>query len=178
MSELTRRAWLAGAGLTALTLGLDHGTDASSKKQRPWSEMSARELLQLAHLPNVQLLTQHGKKVRFYDDLVKNKKVVINFMYTNCEKQCPVVTANLVRVQRLLHDRAGRDIFFYSITLKPEEDTPKALRRYATMHQTGPGWLFLTGKAEDIEVLRRALGFQWSDPVRDAQKASHLSMVR
>lgn len=180
MSELTRRAWLAGAGMTALAVGLDSTTAASSKnkQQHPRSQMSPRELLQLAHLPNVPLVTQHGKKVRFYDDLVRNKKVVINVMYTNCEKQCPVVTANLVRVQKLLHDRVGRDIFFYSITLKPEEDTPKVLKRYATMHHTGPGWLFLTGQAQDIETLRRGLGFQWSNPVLDARKSSHLNTIR
>lgn len=179
MSELTRRAWLAGAGMTALAVGLNHESKASSKKpQRPLSQMSPRELLQLAHLPNVSLVTQHGKKVRFYDDLVKNKKVVINVMYTNCEKQCPVVTANLVRVQKLLHDRVGRDIFFYSITLKPEEDTPKVLKHYASVHHTGPGWLFLTGKADDIETLRRGLGFQWSNPVLDAQKSSHVITIR
>src|SRR5215469_14034286 len=151
MPELTRRAWLAGAGLTALAIGLDHTTEASSRKPQPtWSQMSARELLQLTHLPNVPLVTQHGKKVRFYDDLVKNKKVVINFMYTSCEKQCPVVTANLVHVHRLLHDRVGRDFFCSSTTLNPTEDTPMALRCHATRHETGQGWLVLTGKERDI----------------------------
>src|SRR5947199_6670706 len=50
--------------------------------------------------PNVVLTTQEGKTVEFYDDLVKNKIVLINFFYAQCEKQCPTNTANLRRVQK------------------------------------------------------------------------------
>ena len=88
------------------------------------------------------------------------------------------VTANLVRVQKLLGDRVGRDIFFYSITLKPEEDTPEALERYAALHNVGPGWLFLTSKPDDIELLRRKLGFRYDDPVEDADKSNQTGMLR
>jgi protein SCO1/2 len=71
------------------------------------------------------LTTHEGKKVKFYDDLIKDKIVIINFMYVKCEGTCPGTTANLVKVQKLLGDRVGKDIFMYSITLKPEEDTPR-----------------------------------------------------
>ena len=67
--------------------------------------------------PNVVLTTHEGKKVKFYDDLVKNKIVLINFFYAQCEKQCPTNTANLRRVQRKLGEKMGREIFFLSITL-------------------------------------------------------------
>lgn len=179
MAEVTRRSWLAGAGLAALTAGFGGATAAARKaSQLARPKISPRELIQQRHLPDLQLITQHGKKVRFYRDLIKDKKVVINFMYANCEKSCPLITTNLVRVQKMLHNRVGRDIFFYSITLKPEEDTPKALKRYAETHHVGPGWLFLTGKPEEIERLRRALGFTWSNPAEDADKSTHISMVR
>ena len=118
------------------------------------------------------------RTVRFYEDLVKDKKVVINFVYTRCQGICVPVTANLVRVQKLLGDRVGRDIFFYSITLKPEEDTPEALEKYAALHGVGPGWLFLTGKPEDVELLRKKLGFTYADPLEDANKANHVGMLR
>jgi len=104
--------------------------------------------------------------------------VVINFVYTRCQGVCVPVTANLVRVQKLLGDRVGRDIFFYSITLKPEEDTPEALEKYAALHGVGPGWLFLTGKPEDIELLRKKLGFTYANPVEDADKSNHVGMIR
>ena len=93
--------------------------------------------------------------MRFYDDLIKDKVVVINFMYAQCEGICVPVTQNLKRVQNLLGKRVGRDIFMYSITLKPEEDTPEKLKHYVQMHKLKPGWTFLTGKPDEIQTLRR-----------------------
>jgi protein SCO1/2 len=140
--------------------------------------LSPRQLFQRRHLPNVELVTHEGAKVRFYDDLVKGKKVLINFMYARCTGICAPVTANLVQVRSMLHGRVGRDIFMYSISLKPRQDTPMALHHFAHMHGTGPGWLFLTGKPADIETLRRGLGFSYLDPVEDARKDNHLGMLR
>jgi cytochrome oxidase Cu insertion factor (SCO1/SenC/PrrC family) len=100
--------------------------------------------LQRRHLSNVELITQDGKKVRFYDGLVKDKRVVIQFMFTRCKDICPVITHHLVEVQQMLDGRVGRDIFFYSISLSPEEDSPRDLKAFAKKHGTGPGWTFLT----------------------------------
>jgi protein SCO1/2 len=95
-----------------------------------------------------------------------------------CEGTCPGTTANLVKVQQLLGDRVGKDIFMYSITLKPEEDTPKVLAAYAKAYKVKPGWQFLTGSPKDIELLRQKLGFIDRDPVRDANKSNHIGMLR
>lgn len=59
---------------------------------------------------------------------------------------CPGMTANLKKVQKEFGDRAGRDIFMYSITLEPEYDTSSALKAYAELFKVKPGWKFLTGK--------------------------------
>jgi protein SCO1/2 len=72
----------------------------------------------------------------------------------------------------------GKDIFMYSITLKPEEDTPARLAAYAKAYKTRPGWLFLTGDPKDVELLRRKLGFIDRDPARDADKSNHIGMLR
>jgi len=140
--------------------------------------MSGRERIQRHHLPNVDLITQTGRRVRFYDDLVKDKKVIVNFMYGNCTGICSPVTTNLVRVQKLLGDRVGQDIFMYSVTLKPEEDSVEDLRQYAEMHGVGAGWLFLTGTRGDIDRLRRALGFAFADPAEDRDTSNHIGMLR
>jgi protein SCO1/2 len=139
---------------------------------------SSRKDLQDRHFPNFELTTHEGKKVRFYDDLIKDKVVVINFMYADCDGKCPVITANLVQVQKLLGDRVGRDIFMYSITLDPKKDDAKALHHYAKMHGVKPGWLFLTGKPDEIEELRRKLGFSSGNPKLDAVRNNHIGMVR
>jgi protein SCO1/2 len=131
-----------------------------------------------SYFPNVVLRTHEDKLVRFYDDLLKEKIVVINFMYTACGDICPGMTQNLVEVQRLLGERVGRDIFMYSFTLQPLLDTPELLKAYADTFAVGPGWLFLTGAPGDIELLRRKLGFVDSDPVSDAEFEQHIGIVR
>ena len=110
------------------------------------------------YFPNVALITQAGKTVRFYDDLLKGKSVAVNMIYTRCRDRCPLETAKLSQVQRLLADRMGNDIFFYSISIDPEFDTPAVLRDYAEKFRAGPGWLFLTGKREDIAAVQKKLG--------------------
>lgn len=129
---------------------------------------------------NVPLTTHEGRDVRFYDDLIKDKTVLLNCFYTVCtaEAICPLGTANLVAVQELLGPRVGKDIFMYSITLDPENDVPEVLRRYARAFGAKPGWEFLTGAKEDIERLRRNLGYFDLDPVRDRDPSQHSGMVR
>jgi protein SCO1 len=109
-------------------------------------------------IPNVTMRTHDGARVKFYDDLVKGRQVVINMMYASCEGRCPAITSRLVEVHRALGARMGRDLFMYSITLKPEQDDAAALAAFAEMHGALlPGWKFLTGEPYDIDTLRFAL---------------------
>ena len=84
--------------------------------------------------------------------------MLINFIYTTYPDVCSLETARLVQVQRLLGARLGHDLFMYSITIDPEHDTPAVLAQYRARFQIGPGWLFLTGRRADIDVLRTRLG--------------------
>jgi protein SCO1 len=110
------------------------------------------------HFPNVTLRTQDNQQVRFYDDVVKGKVVLINFMFTTCTELCPRATASLVGFQQALGDHAGRDVFMISISVDPEHDTPAVLKEYAERYRARAGWTFLTGKAADIELIQRGLG--------------------
>ena len=177
MAVVTRRAWLATLAAAPMAGGLAAWAE-NGGRARARSKLSGRERIQHHHLPNVELIAHTGRRVRFYDDLVKDKKVIINFMYAKCQGICLPVTANLVRVQKLLGDRVGRDIFMYSITLTPEQDTFGDLREYAERHGVAPGWLFLTGTLPDVEHLRRALGFAYADPAEDADRSNHTGMLR
>src|SRR6185369_16056859 len=91
-----------------------------------------------AYFGNAELVTQDGRTVRLYDDLLRGKIVVVSFVFTRCTKQCGLITASLARVQRLLGDRMGKDVFFYSISIDPERDTPAVLKEYATAFRAGP----------------------------------------
>jgi protein SCO1/2 len=126
---------------------------------------------------NAVLRTHENKQVRFYDDLIKGKISLINFMYTNCERWCPASTEKLLKVQKMLGDRVGHDVFMYSISLKPWEDDPETLKRYAQAHGVKPGWLFLTGEEYDITTLRFKL-LNLQQPMLDFDPVQHTGMVR
>ncbi|HEY5774483.1 MAG TPA: SCO family protein, partial [Xanthomonadales bacterium] len=126
------------------------------------------------YFPNVELTTQDGETVYFFDDLIKDKVVVINFIYTSCPDTCPLETAQLVKVQSLLGDRVGNDVFFYSITIDPDTDTPEVLREYRERFRAQ--WTFLTGKNEDIIELRRKLGL-YIDEIQDGSNNHNVSMI-
>jgi protein SCO1/2 len=129
------------------------------------------------NFPNLTLITHDDRKVRFYDDLVKGKIVLFNFFYVRCEGICIPNTANLRKVQDLLGDRVGRDIFMYSISLKPQEDRPKDLKAYRDAYDIKPGWTFLTGSPDNCDQIRRRLGFADVDPERDRDVTQHSGLV-
>ena len=127
--------------------------------------MSAQSRWGANYFPNVPLTTQDGKTVHFYDDLIKGKIVAVNLIYTTCKYACPLETARMRQVQQVLGDRMGKDVFFYSITIDPEHDTPEVLKDYAEKFHAGPGWLFLTGKQADIDLIQRKVGlYSTPDP--------------
>lgn len=143
--------------IAALLLGVDYARPASPAGQAHRALASASARME-GYFPNVLLKTHDNRMVRFYDDLVTGKTVLINFMFATCQGICPLSTANLAKVQRDLGEHVGRDIFLYSITLEPEKDTPEVLKSYAEAMGAKPGWVFLTGRRADIELLRRKLG--------------------
>jgi protein SCO1/2 len=180
MPDISRRKFLslsAGVPLVAGALGAT-ALAGETGKFVPVTQESARKRIQEQHLPNLPLVTHEGKRVLFYDDLVKDKVVTLNFFFANCDEICPLVTANLAKVQKLLGKQAGRDIHMYSFTLKPEEDTVEVIRKYRQSYGAGPGWTFFTGKPEDIEKLRKAIGFTYPDPAIDKDKTQHIGNIR
>src|SRR5262245_3733051 len=141
------RAYLAGVlvGVVALaTLGV-----GKASAQGRWGK---------EYMPDVPVVTQDGRTLKFYDDLIKDKIVVLSFIYTSCKDICPLATSRLGEAQERLGDRVGRDIFFYSISIDPEHDTPERLKQYADAFHAGPGWQFLTGLPEDIQTIRFKFG--------------------
>jgi protein SCO1 len=127
---------------------------------------------------NVEVKTHDGQTLRFYDDVMKGKLLLINFFFTACDNVCPLATENLVRVQDLLGARMNDEVRIVSISLQPEHDTPEVMAAYAKLHGVGPGWLFLTGQKDDIELLRHRLGFVDITPSIDADPEQHVGTVR
>jgi protein SCO1 len=110
------------------------------------------------YFTNLPVITHEGETVPFYDALIKGKKVVFTFIYLNCNDICPLTTSRIAEMKDRLGDAVGRDIFIYSMTMDPDRDTPELLKEYAEAFGAGKGWLFLTGKPEDVKLLRWRLG--------------------
>jgi protein SCO1/2 len=140
---------------------------------------SGREIMRKRYFPNVPLVTHLGKRVHFYDDLIKDRVVVLNLMYADCTTSCPMITSNLLKAQKIIRQRVKQEVWFYSLTIKPAEDTPAKLKEYAAMHHVGDNWLFLTGEPANLETLRLRLGYADANPEKDRKdKALHSGMLR
>lgn len=143
------RSGLATRLLLLITAALGLVADGAAARDSRWGE---------GYLPNVPVLTQNGQTLRFYEDVLKGRIVVISFIYTSCRDICPIVTARLAQLEEKLGDALGRDIFFVSISVDPVNDTPEKLNEYAKAFHAAPSWLFLTGERRDIDVIRFKLG--------------------
>jgi protein SCO1/2 len=115
-------------------------------------------------IPDVELLDQDGRKVRFYTDLVKGKVVAVNFIFTTCTTICPPLGATFARVQKELGERAGRDVHFISISVDPATDTPERLKAWGAKFHAAPEWTFVTGPKPLVDELLRALGAGVASP--------------
>lgn len=152
---------------------LANGSPAPSSAATPWAQ---------EYFPNVTLIDQDGNRLRFYDDLIKGKVVAINFIFTACGDSCPLETARLRQVQQQLGDRVGRDVFFYSISIDPLSDTPEVLKQFTEKFKIGPGWKFLTGDIDEINLLRQKLGLfiagvDDKPPGADGARDHNLSLI-
>ena len=110
------------------------------------------------YFSDVELINQDGQKVRFYSDVLKNKVVVINTFFTTCKSICPPMNRNFEKIQEALGDRLGKEAFLVSITVDPETDTPTRLKEYASRFHARPGWIFLTGKKDNVDWALYKLG--------------------
>lgn len=152
---MTARAATAALALLAAApaLAADAGGDEEAKA-RAW-------------FTDTVLLTQEGKPVRFYTDVLRDKVVVIDFIFTRCVGACPVLTQKMNALRRDLGDLFGSKVRFVSISIDPEFDTPQELVHFAKKHAADyPEWLFLTGKKADVKAVVSRLG-QWTEEVSE-----------
>jgi cytochrome oxidase Cu insertion factor (SCO1/SenC/PrrC family) len=109
-------------------------------------------------LPDVPVVDQDGRAMRFRTELLKDRTVAVNFVFTTCTTVCPALTTTMRAIQRDLGDRVGQDVWLISVSVDPTVDRPERLRAFANSFSAGPGWTFLTGEPADIERLLKAFG--------------------
>ena len=137
----------AHSGSDASDGGGANGIDAAPKQRAAQLLFSDRELI-----------TQDGKRVKFYSDVLRDKTVVIDFIFTRCTEACPTQTARLAAAQSMLPDASTRRIAFVSISVDPEHDTAAELKAYAARFGIASGWTFLTGSRDDVHAVLRRIG--------------------
>jgi len=109
-------------------------------------------------VPDVELIDQDGLTVHVYSDLIHGKRVAMSFVFTTCTTICPPMGANFERLQSLLGARAGTDVRLISVSIDPLTDTPQRLKAWGAKFHAGPGWTLLTGRKQEVDRLRKALG--------------------
>lgn len=151
---MTKRMWLIVILLAGLLSPVNGWAQSGA------TEKSADAKLSPAHkyFTDVPLIDQDGKELRLYSDLIKDKVVIINSMFTSCNSVCPPMTLNLQRIQDWLGDRLGKDVVIISLSVDPAVDSPQVLKEFAKKYKAKPGWHFLTGKKENLEFALRKFG--------------------
>lgn len=134
------------------------GDTASAARVEAPAEIVAPASAAARYFPDVPLVDQHGKTLRFYSDLLKGRTVVIDTIFADCGGACPMMTERFAKVQAKLGDRVGRDVTLISITVDPVNDTPEKLRGYAERVGAKPGWHFLTGEKANLDLVLKRLG--------------------
>ncbi len=112
-------------------------------------------------IPDFELLDQEGRTIHFYSDLVQDRVVAMNFVFTTCTTICPPMGANFARLQELLGERAAKEVELISISVDPITDTPDRLKawsdRFRSAGEDGPRWTLVTGTKVRIDTLLKAL---------------------
>jgi protein SCO1/2 len=124
-------------------------------------------------IPDVVLVNQDGKKVRLASLVDSEQPVIVDFIYGTCTTICPVLSAGFVNLQAKLGP-SSQNVRLVSITIDPENDTPKVMKEYLKRFRAKPGWDFLTGSRADIDAVMRAFNAYIPD------KMSHypLNLIR
>jgi len=134
-------------------------------------------LSKIGPAPEFVLTTQTGARLSLRD--LRGKVVAVTFIYSNCVDTCPLLTAKLAGLQAKLGADFGPRVFFASVTVDPEHDTPEVLRRYAAAHGANPvGWAFLTGTPAEIRDVERRYGvFARKNPGGDVDHTFLTSLI-
>lgn len=132
-------------------------TSTAEPSPTPDNQTTDKSEFTSLQIPDVRVYDQNGQALNFYSDLIKNRNVAINFIFTTCTNVCPLLTATFRRVQVEL-EKSQADITLISVSVDPTIDTPERLREFATKFKAGTGWTFVTGEKTEIDSLLQRLG--------------------
>lgn len=110
------------------------------------------------YFTDLEVIDQNGNRLRFYSDVLKDRVVLINVIFTNCQDACPLMTQHLIRTRGKLVDAIQDEVWFVSISTDPVRDTPEAMKQFAERQGADESrWLFLTGTEENMTHILKKL---------------------
>lgn len=150
-----------------LTWSAAPASDAAAAVQTSVATLTSTEEGARQYFTDLELVTQNGQTVRFYTDVLKDRVVLINFIFTHCQDACPLISKKLLETRGLLDEATSGRVYFISISIDPERDTPEALVEFATKFKlTDDNWVFLTGETQNVEHIVKKLG-QYNENVEE-----------
>ncbi len=162
---MSARNWITGVcmalvGLLACPVTAEEADSDPHAHHREMMKAKAEQKAQAAILEfgDAQLITQDGETKSLSSDIVGDRIVVVDFIYTTCTTVCPVLSAVLMQVQDQLGDRLGTEVMLVSISVDPQRDTPARLKDYASKLRARDGWLWLTGDKLAVDEVLKDFG--------------------
>jgi protein SCO1/2 len=114
------------------------------------------------YFKDIVLTDQNGHRVRLYEDVMKDRTIVLNSFFASCKGSCPIMTQTYLSLQNRFADQLGKELMLVSITVDPANDTPPKLAEYARRAKAKPGWLLLTGSKDEVTRALKKIG-QYSE---------------
>lgn len=116
-------------------------------------------------VPEFSFLDQDSVLVTNKDYL--GKVYVVEFFFTTCPTICPIMTKNLVELQKTFKE--DEDFGVASFTINPRYDTPSVLKQYTKKYGiVDKDWHLLTGDQEEIYTLAQEGFYIVANEVEDA----------
>jgi len=144
--------------IVGLFAGLALAITANAQQSAEEIDAASRD-----YFSDTYLLNQDGEEVQFYSDVLKDQIVVINFIFTNCQGACPMMTQKLLMARKAMGEEASQLIRFVSISIDPARDTPAALREFASKQYADGNWVWLTGEQSNVDYVVKKLGQYFPD---------------
>lgn len=121
-------------------------------------DAAAREAKARSYFTDTVLQAQDGRSLRFFSDVLKDRVVLVNFVFTECGDSCPLITHKLLQARQLLGAQS-REVRYVSVTIDPERETPQTMAAFARKHgAVDPQWLWLSGSKANIDLVTKRLG--------------------
>jgi cytochrome oxidase Cu insertion factor (SCO1/SenC/PrrC family) len=145
---------------TAPLAGFSQAAASNTSADEAAAEEKARK-----YFTDLEVIDQNGKRLRFYSEVLKGRVVLVNFIFTNCPDACPLITQKLIQTRSLLVESIKDDVWFVSISIDPERDTPEAMKTFAERQGVDDDrWIWLTGSKQNLEYIVKKLG-QYTEEV-------------